>query len=333
MTVIMCLIGMTGVLTPAERDSLLEDTPGNTAVWSEAFDNLTGDGLWCADYLFGNIPRLDRLEMTAEALNDHIRGALDRRSESEAGLPDSIFLTCVLDYRVDQEPVSAYRASLREYWMTVLSAEVSDPGETARTMVSILEEGIEISKQGYLGGVEPPLVVLSTGNATPVECTVVLCASLRSMGVPARQIVGWFGGEEGGTRRWVEVYSCESGWIPLSLPWEPVPDGFEGLALAVWETTGELVTSSLTDTGRMIVVPAEEPPPGEWTGTVSAPVKGGFTPLDWAWFDPAVPDTIELGAGDYLLCVSSRTGDGQLRILAREVTLEAHGELLLQMFR
>jgi transglutaminase-like putative cysteine protease len=199
-------------------------------------------------------------------------------------------------------------------------------------MVKMLAEEVEIGAQGYLGGVEPPLVVLAAGSATPVECTVVLCASLRSMGIAARQINGWFGGEDGGTRRWVEVYSHETGWKPLSMPWEPVPAAFGGLALAVWENTGELVTGSLTETGRIVVVPPDVLPAGDWTGTVSVAVKGGFIPLDWAWFDPTEPDTIDLGAGDYLVCVSSRTPEGQLRIIPRFVTLEPHGEHVFQTF-
>ncbi|MFO7627257.1 MAG: transglutaminase-like domain-containing protein [Candidatus Fermentibacteraceae bacterium] len=332
MTALLCLLGSIGVLTPAERDSLLEETHGNRDVWCEAFETLSGDELWCAEYLFGSVPRLDRLEMTTEALNDHIRGALDRRDAFGEELSDSIFLKCVLEYRVDQEPVSAYRSALREYWKAVLPALLPDPHETALMMVNMLEERIEIEEQGYLGGVAPPLVVLAAGSATPVECTVVLCASLRSMGVASRQIVGWFGGEEGGTRRWVEVYSREGVWRPLTVPWEPVPIDFEGLALAVWETTGGFVTGSLTETGRIVVIPPEGLAAGEWTGTVSLPVNGGFIPLDWAWFDPTQPDTVELGAGDYLVCVSTRTPEGHLRIFARDVKLEPHGEHVIHTF-
>lgn len=270
--------------------------------------------------------------MTPVALHDHVRGALESRDAFAGEITDSLFLTCILEYRVDQEPVSAYRAALLEYWIPVLPGRVHDPHETARMMVNTLEEQIEIREQGYLGGVEPPLVVLAAGSATPVECTVLLCASLRSMGIAARQIVGWFGGEEGGTRRWVEVYSWEYGWRPLNLPWEPVPNDFEGLALAVWENTGEFVTDSLTETGRIVAVPPEEPPAGDWIGTVSVAVAGGFIPLDWVWFDPTQPDTIELGAGDYLVCVSTRTPEGLLRILARDVRLEPNGEQVFYTF-
>lgn len=330
---IVYLMGLIGVLTPAERDSLLEETPGNRDTWCAAFETLSEDELWCAEHLFGSIPRLDRLEMTTDALNDHIRGALERRSAFGEELADSIFLTCLLEYRVDQEPVSAYRATLLQYWMGVLPSFPADPHETARMMVDTLEAGIEIAEQGYLGGVEPPLVVLAAGSATPVECTVVLCASLRSMGIAARQITGWFGGEEGRVRRWVEVYSRETGWRPLAVPWEPVPEEFEGLALAVVENTGEFVTGNLAEMVRIVVVPPDEPPAGDWTGTVSVAVKNGFIPLDWVWFDPAQPNTIELGAGDYLVCVSSRTPEGRLRIIPRFITLEPHGEHALYSFR
>jgi hypothetical protein len=332
MTVTLCALVLSGVLSAAERDSTLNDTPGNQHMWSEALGNLTGDELWCAEYLFASIPRLDRLEMTNDALHDHIRGALDRRSLFRDELPDSIFLPCVLEYRIDQEPVSAYRAYLREHWVPLLPDGIHDPHEIARMMVNTLETEIEIREQGYLGGVEPPLVVLAARSATPVECTVLLCASLRSMGVAVRQIVGWFRGENGGTHRWVEVYSREDGWRPLALPWESVQSDFGGLALAVWETTGESVTGGTVEVGRVIVIPPEDLPAGEWTGTVSVPVKGGFLPLDWAWFDPTRPDTIELGAGDYLVCVSTRSPEGDLRVFAVEVTLEPNSEQVVQPF-
>jgi hypothetical protein len=46
------------------RDSLLAQTQGNVEVWMHAFETMHGEELLCAEYLFENIPRLDRLEMT-----------------------------------------------------------------------------------------------------------------------------------------------------------------------------------------------------------------------------------------------------------------------------
>lgn len=331
MTVLLCILGFFGGLAASERDSLLEDTQGNRDVWTSAFEVLDGEELRCAEHLFGSIPRLDRLEMTTEVLNDHISGALETARECFPALPDSIFLTCLLEYRVDQEPVSAYRTSLREHWSRKFPDASGDPHGTALQIANSISDEVDIHEQGYLGGVEPPLIVLSAGTATPVECTVLLCASLRSVGIAARQITGWFGGEQGGMRRWVEVYSPDNGWMPVTLPWETVPAGFEGLALAVWETTGGFVTKSAVETGMAVIVPPAEPPAGEWTGTVCVPVRNGFLPLDWVWFDPTVPDTVELGAGDYLFCASTRTPDGQLEVHARLTSIAPGGEHIVQM--
>lgn len=332
MTVTICLLGFLGALSAAERDSLLDETQGNRGMWTAAFEALDGEELRCAEYIFGSIPRLDRLEMTADVLEDHIASALETRDSLGAWIPDSIFLTCVLEYRVDQEPVSAYRSLLRERWSGFLRGAAGDPHGTARMIVNEIEREVGIHEQGYLGGVEPPLVVLSAGTATPVECTVLLCSSLRSVGIASRQITGWFGGEDGGMRRWIEVYTPESGWKPLILPWETAFDGFDGLALAVWETTGDFVTAGSVETGRAVIVPPDEPFPGEWAGTVSVPVRNGFIPLDWIWFDPMKPDTLELGAGDYLFCVSTRTPEGLLRVIAGPVLVEPLSEYVFQPF-
>ena len=327
MTAMIALL-IAGLLAPATRDSLLAETHGNREVWEDAFLYLSGEELRCAEYLFMSIPRLDRLEMTREALLDQIRGALSTRNSyyPEGTLPDSLFLSCILFFRVDQEPVTGYRDALGRYWDRELTSGTSDVLMTASRVAETVHAMLEPAEQGYLGGIEPPLVVLSAAGATPAESTVLFCASLKSLGIAARQITGWFHGEDGGRRRWVEVWLPEGRWEPLALRWEPVPEGFSGLALAVSETSGEAVTRHYVETGLIRILPGDEPPEEEWMGTVSIPVRSGYIPLDWVWFAPGTADSLELGPGSYLICTGRRNADGSVTMLTEMVTLEPGGD-------
>lgn len=322
------------ILSPASRDSLLAHTPGNEAVWVKALTTLDGQELSCAEYLFETIPRLDRLEMTEEALMDHILGALSNRCRfyGEGTLPDSLFLSCVLLYRVDQEPVTGYRKQLAEYWNGRLPHGEVDPFEVALIVAEAIHSRTEVIAQGYLGGIEPPLVSLAAGKATPAECTVLLCSSLKALGIASRQVDGWFSGEGGVRRRWLEIRLRGGGWEPLTLPWEPVPEGFEGLSLAVLEASGEFVTGSVVRTGLIRIEPPDEPVEGEWYGTVSTPVRGGFVPLDWMWFDPLAAHSLELGPGDYLLCVSRWKPEGGVFMRSATVRVESGSTLPFRPF-
>jgi hypothetical protein len=332
------MIGAAGLILLAtatsSRDSLLAQTQGNVEVWMHAFETMQGEELLCAEYLFENIPRLDRLEMTAEALEDHILGAIRARSACYGGhpLPDSLFLPFVLDYRIGQEPVTPYRKALGEFWGALLPGG-ADPLSAAVLLTSEIGSRTAVTEPGYLGGVEPPLAVLESASGTPGECTVLLCASLRSLGFACRQVDGWFAGPDGGARRWVEVWTVEGEWLPVLPPWEDVPEGFQGLALAVCEATGEAVTEGRAPVGRLVVEPSGAPSGEEWMGSVNVPVGSGYIPLDWTGFDPAAGDTLVLGAGEYLLCVSRREPDGGVHMRAMTVVVEPGSDLVFRPFR
>ncbi len=315
-------------------DSLLAQTQGNTGVWMQAFENLEGEELLCAEYLFENIPRLDRLEMTGEALEDHVMGALGARHLFYDGesIPDSVFLPFVLDYRVDQEPVTPYRKALGGFWRDAVSGD-SDPHSAATVICREIGSRTAITQPGYLGGVEPPLAVLESASGTPGECTVLLCSSLKSLGVACRQVDGWFSGPDGGRRRWVEVWTGAEGWKPVLPPWEDVPEGFRGLALAVCEAAGEIVTEGRAPVGRLVIAPSEVPSGEEWMGTVNIPVTSGYIPLDWTGFDPAAGDTLVLGAGEYLLCVCRREPWGGVLMRTETVVLEPGSDLVFRPFQ
>ncbi|HOP26070.1 MAG TPA: transglutaminase-like domain-containing protein [Candidatus Sabulitectum sp.] len=270
-------------------DSLLADTPGNAGVWTGYMENCTGDTLECCLYLLKNIPRLDRLEMTTEALDDHILHSLPFRS----GLPDSVFLPGLLLYRTAEEPVSSFRGTLGGFWDSLGASEPREVAEWA-------EENLQVLSRRYLGGMQDPMQVLESRAGTPGEIQVFLAASLRAMGFPVRTVTGWFAGESGGEESWLEVW--ENG------RWSPMREDFTGLMLAAGGNGG-LLTGNCTETFTLIV----EPPGssfGEYLVSLNLPVDGRYLPLDMA----LCPDTVQLGSGNVLICLSRRLPSGAVEV-------------------
>ncbi len=267
-------------------DGILADTPGNAGVWTGYMENCSGDTLECCMYLLENIPRLDRLEMTAEMLDDQILHSLPFRS----GLPDSVFFPGLLWYRTAEEPVAGFRGALGGFWDSLGAAQPSEAAEWAR-------ENLEVLPRRYLGGMQDPMQVLESRAGTSGEIQVFLAASLRSMGFPVRTMTGWFAGENGGEESWLEVWENHR--------WSPMREGFSGLMLAAGGSAGELLTGNYTETFTLIVEPPDSSF-GEYMVSLNVPVNGRYLPLDMV----LCPDTVELGAGSILICLTRRLPSG-----------------------
>ncbi len=303
----LLLIALT-LLTPEERDSLLADTPGNSAFWTEALASYRGEVLEAVEYLFAGIPRLDRLEMTSEALMDHVIGAIDSRDEWYDSIPHEVFLEGLVGYRMDEEPVTAYRTPLFTHWHQRL-------GEADTTVSAVAERlawsisAMRVRQPDFMGGMPSPRDVLASGGGTPAELRLLLGCSLRAMGIPVRSVYGWFQGVAGRETGWLEYWTGE-GWRAVTLPSDSVPEGFAGLSLAV--AGDEYVTSAMVPTG----VVALEPVDGaveSFLVAFSIPARGRLIPLDWLDVSPAAPCTVEVGAGSYYLHLSRRLPDGGVR--------------------
>ncbi|MFO7948851.1 MAG: transglutaminase domain-containing protein [Candidatus Fermentibacteraceae bacterium] len=287
----------------AEVDSLLAETQGNAEMWSDYLAEAGGDTLECALYLLRKVPRLDRLEMTPEALDDHILGALAHRGS----MPDSVFLECLLWYRVSREPVTAYRERLAAFWT---HRGVEGPEDLSRWMAA----NLDTIPREFLGGMQPPAGVLESGAGTGAELQVLLVASLRSLGWPARVVKGWFAGPEGGERSWAEVW-MEGEWQAVD------PPGMEGLVLAVEESHGIPLTSEHVSTGSLVTVPPQWE--GDFRISLSLPVRGRWLPLDWAVPAAEGPDTLVLGEGELLVMLTRRLPAGGVGVWHRFVQVEA----------
>ncbi|MDM7993142.1 MAG: transglutaminase-like domain-containing protein [Candidatus Fermentibacter sp.] len=314
------LAAVLSVLTPEARDSLLAETPGNAVFWSEALSSGRGEMLSCMEELFSTIPRLDRLEMNSEALMDHVIGALDSRDSWVDSMPDSLFMDFLLQYRFDDEPVTAYRTPLMTHW----NARLADSDTTLAAVVERVRWSIgtmRVRQPDIMGGVAGPRDVLASGGGTPVELRVLLGSSLRSLGIPVRAVLGWFQGTAGREGGWLEYWDG-AGWIPVPLPSDSLPAGFDGLSLAV--AGDEYVTSELVPTGTISFSPVEGPSDSLLLA-VSIPCPGRYVPLDWVELDPSLPCSIEVGEGSYMVHLSRRLPTGGVRFASAPAGVTAGG--------
>jgi hypothetical protein len=295
----ICSVLFLMLVASVDPDSL--DAPGNEAVWLEYMDSVSGDTLECCVYLLEHIPGLDRLEMTLAVLDDHILNALTFKGE----VPDSVFFQCLLWYRTATEPVASFRGYLLQFWK---ERSITDPSD----VISWTEDNLEIYKALYLGGMQSPLEVLETGGGTEAEIRVFQAASLRSLGYPVRTVSGWFSGESGGERSWLEVWS--------DCGWKPPADDLTGLVLAVDKSTEEFLTDNFSETGMLITVPPDTSQ-GDFLVSLNLPISGRYLPMDWAMPRADGPDTISLGASELLITLSRRLPSGAVEVWNSLITI------------
>ena len=306
----MILLLVLSVLNSAGIDSLLQETPGNETVWMNYIESASGDTLESCLYLLENIPRLDRLEMTTEVLNDHILSSLVFSEQ----MPDSIFTQYLLWYRVSTEPVSCYRELLCSFWENL---DISTPTEIS----GWIRENMTVSTRRFLGEMQTPGSVLSGRAGTPSELQVLEVSSMRALGFPARVVTGWFGGEQGEMESWIEIWE-DGDWAPAVEP------GHENIMLVVEESHGAYLTENYTETGTLVVIPPlwEEI---EFLISLNIPVEGRFIPLDWLMPDTDNPDTLTMGSGDVLVTLAKRLPSGAVEVWNRFVVVTSGAEVLV----
>lgn len=311
-------------IPPSVRDSLLCRTEGNRETWEILLDSCTDDTLRCVEYLFTEISRLDRLEMTEEMLLEHVGEAIDSRGLFYDSIPDSLFLAHLVSYRIDLEPVSSYRKRLREFWAERLDLDPSDPVGAADSLRNRLSSLVEEIEHDFLGGIAAPLKTLETGMGTEREIRVLLGASLKSLGIAARPVQGWFREPEVSTRRWLEVWDGSS-WLPMDYESETVP------ALAMATETAENLTPGYGPVGWIVIRPGSASVDSEATLYLSLAADRRLVPLDYIELDPLRADTVCLGEGDFVLQAARRLDSGPVRMRLRTVRVETQDTLLVDV--
>lgn len=298
--------------------------------WKELWKGIKyTDKEWRADacWLIQNMPHLDRLEMTAEILEEHVRYAYVAKTELPYSIPDELFREYLLTYRIGDEPVRSWR---KEIWYLYPWMIKDTPLETARTINQWVSENFTLRERGFFGPRPDPISTIKAKRGTFSDITAVTIACCKTFGVPARLAsVSVLGGESGGLS-FLEIYS-DGKWIPM-YPMEPeflgdfsfLEKEFSNNVTLVKASTAFseiLVTEQYSDTGKLRLVFTRNGEPVDNFENFSLNVwnDGAWRPLDDIWLSASNDNPTEfsasVGDGSYLLIVGVRNerGDAYIR--------------------
>ncbi len=182
----------------------LEDAGGNWNELAEAMTALEGEHRAACVRLINDMPHLDRLEMTAQTLIEHVTYAFRARDEMPYPVPEEMFEPYILTYRIEEEPVEPWRRELYEMCAPVALAEGAIV-RTARALNANLARTLDEREWGFFGPRQSPLLTLRSGSGTRTEIAILACAMMKAVGIPSRQAaVRALGAEKDGTS-WIEI--------------------------------------------------------------------------------------------------------------------------------
>jgi len=206
-----------------------------------------GDPALAGDYnnlvwLITAASHLDRLELTAPVLLESMFQA--ERAAAEFGYqPDGdFFRRYVLNYRLDDEPVTRWRLELKERYLRLDPETGQYRRATVAEVVAQAADGFTMHERGYYGNLADPLSIDTARAGTGRELALLTAAALRSQGYATRFVRENRSGES-----WVEVHDPHVGvpgtaWLPV-YPQAP-------------ERTGEIEYARELCGGRLTVVTA-----------------------------------------------------------------------------
>jgi hypothetical protein len=320
----------------AERDALeaaLADAGKNWPELADAIGHLSGDRRADCVRLVGGMPHLDRLEMKAETLIEHVEYAYRTRTDMPYEIPSDMFEPYILTYRIGEEPVDAWRRELFDRFSS-LADSARGAVATARALNREVAGLVTERDREFFGPTQSPLLTLRSGRGTAAEISILTCAALKALGIPSREVGVRALGEEEGSASWVEVYA-EGEWLPL-YPLEPGAFGdvshterehWRNVTVASTRSAFEslLVTERYTDTGviELSFVAGGRPASGFEHFSIAVLNKGSLVPLDAldAIADDEGRFTATLGNGRYVVQAGFRDGDGYPFVMMRDVTL------------
>jgi len=316
------LISVILLLSPAEIDSILSENPANAAFWDSTFQQYSGDTLNCIEHLFLVIPDEDRDSMTAAVLSDHVMGALGSRAAWSRDLEESIFLNYLLEYRISDEPLSSYRSALTG-WLERRTQTRPTPYETAESITEVVVSNIALVSSG--GMPMSPTQIIPVGQASREGRWVLLCAAMRSMGIPVRPVVGWFPGADRNLYRWMDIWTGEE-WQPLTRGVPPL----QYVKAAVEYPSMENVTSEYRDTGTLVLNPLTDPNQG-WVVELQIPSGEDTVSIEGIDLDPFRNETVQLGAGQFILSTSFYQDDELIGRYAQDIIVSADSSTTIDL--
>jgi len=283
------------LLLPAERDSLLAEMETNSGFWVDVFKQYSGDTLSYIDHLFLTISAEDRETMNSTVLEDHLLGAINSRNNFYDFLPDSIFLNYLLPYRISTEPLSSYRSALGA-WLGRRIQPEDTPLEMADAIRTVINHAITLTEAG--SDAPPPTQTIPVGQASREGRWILLGASLRTMGIPARPVMGWFPGVDRNLYMWFDIWNGQE-WLPLSAGMPPV----QYVKAAVEYPSMKNITADYRDTGILLTAPLADFNEGEWSVDLLIPSGDDTTVINNLNLNPFRRNSVELGTGEFLLRV------------------------------
>jgi len=168
-------------------------------------------------WLIVNASHLDRLELTAAVLLESVFQAGHSAEQFGYDTGSDFFRRYVLNYRLDDEPVTLWRERLKQRYLRVdLAAPYGRRLATVDEVVGQAADGYVIHERGYYGNLAAPLAIDSARAGTGRELALLCAAALRSQGYATR-----FVSENRSAESWVEVYDGDpavydpSAWLPV----------------------------------------------------------------------------------------------------------------------
>jgi hypothetical protein len=309
----------------------LTDAGRNWTELAAAIRNLDGDERADCVWLVNGMPHLDRIEITADDLVEHVRYAHRARREMPYSMPDDMFRAYILTYRIEEEPLTPWRKELFERFGPVAQEERT-AAATAKRINALLAESLEESEPDFFGPRKSPTLTLKSGNGSEADISILACAAMKAVGIPSRQASVPALGEEPDDRNWVEIFDGER-WLPL-FPLEPDAFGDFGrieaehrhnVTVVATRTAFEqtLVTERYTETGVIDVALTLDGAPAAGFDAFSISVlnHGGLAALDAleTVADDAGRFSAAVGEGTYVVAAGTRDAAGNPFVMMREV--------------
>ena len=313
--------------------SALEDAGRNWRELSEAVGRLEDEERDACVWLIEGMPHLDRLEMSAETLVEHVEYAFVTLTDMPYVVPEDMFRPYILTYRIEEEPVEPWRRQLYERFGP-LARQQADVRQAARSINREIADLVSEREREFFGPRQSPLLTLRSKRGTETDISVLACAAMKAVGIPSRQTgIAALGAEDGGTS-WIEIFDGDE-WAPL-YPLEPDAFGdtsylerenWNNVSVVETRTAFErsLVTESYTETGTVELSFVEDgrPAAGFEHFSISVLNKGALVPLDAL---EAVADEeglfeATLGDGEYVVEAGVRDAGGNAFVMIRPLVI------------
>jgi len=322
---ISILISVILLLSPAEQDSLLAGIETNAAFWEEALDQYSGETLTHLEYLLVTMQPDDREAMSSALLEDHLLSALIAKDDWYDSLPDSIFRLYLLPFRVWDEPLSSYRSSL-EGWLSRRLQPGETPLEMAEAIKDVINHNILLTGEGFDDFHPTPTQIIPLGQTSRDGMWILLGSSLRTMGIPARPVWGWFPGVDRNFYMWFDIWTGEE-WQPLYNDMPPL----EYVKAAVEYPSMRNITGEYRTTGSLVTTPLGDFTEGDWIVELLIPSGEDTTVIESLQLTPFSRDSVELGTGEFLLRVQFFEEDSVIGSWIQNVVIYPDSSTLVEL--